>query len=137
MIPNTAPIEKQYCRYCEKELHGRAGKIFCNVDCKNNFNSRIRATKRAEENKLFPDVIKAIKNNYRILLNYDLKPGDPGESMIKKTELKSLGFDPRFCTSAVIQNNRLWKCCFAFCWNEEENYFNLKCDPYLHNLGNF
>lgn len=137
MNQHTTPTEKTRCRYCEKELHGRAGKIFCNVDCKNNFNSRIRSVKRAEENKLFPDVLKAIKNNYRILLDYDLKPGDIGESMVKKTELKRQGFDQRFCTGAVVENNRLWKCCFTFCWHEDENYLYLKCDPYLNNSSKY
>lgn len=134
MSENTAQNEKQYCRYCEKEVHGRMGKIFCNVDCKNNYNSRIRAAKRAEENKLFPDVIKTIKNNYRILLSYKLHELRSTESiLVEKSELKEKGFDHRYCTGAAMDfDKKLWKCCFAFCWQEEKNYITFKYDPALN-----
>ncbi|SER90953.1 hypothetical protein [Pedobacter rhizosphaerae] len=131
--------EKPHCRYCEKPLLGRAGKIFCNVDCKNNYNSRIRSAQRAEENKRFPQVIQTIKNNYRILLQYDLANLKEGEvKHVRKDELRSLGFDHRYCTGAVIENVReLWKCCFEFCWKEEMNWLTLKYSPSMNNRYNY
>lgn len=131
--------EKSYCRYCEKELHGRQGKIFCNVDCKNNYNSRIRSKLRSEETKLFPEVIKTIKQNYRILLRYQLDKLEEGKEIhIKKTELRQLGFDHRYCTGAAIENDRkLWKCCFAFCWHEEASWITFRYDPKLNTRYNY
>lgn len=60
---------KPYCRYCEKQLYGRAGKIFCNVDCKNNYNSHLRSVQRSTENELFPKVITAIKKTIGYYFN--------------------------------------------------------------------
>ena len=121
--------EKPRCRYCDKQLFGRAGKIFCNVDCKNNFNSQIRSAKRAVENELFPNVISAIKNNYRILLACKLTDERQGVLVIEKNQLKNLGFDPQYCTTASVDaNQKLWKCCFHQCWSEEGEYFFLKYD---------
>jgi len=126
--------EKPHCRYCGKELYGRLGKMFCNVDCKNNYNSRIRSAQRAEENKRFPEVIKTIKNNYRILTNYKLEELSPGGTLTRpKSELRALGFDDRYCTGAVLDyNEKLWKCCFTFCWHEEQACYSLKYDRSLN-----
>jgi len=59
------------------------------------------------------------------------------EKDVKKTELKRQGLDQRFCTGAVAESNRLLKCCFTFCWYEDENYLYLKCDPYLNNSSKY
>ena len=139
MSQQTATTEKTQCRYCEKELHGRTGKMFCNVDCKNNYNSRIRSVKRAEENKLFPEVIKTIKNNYRILLGYNLSSITENEYItINKDELRSKGFDHRYCTGASIDTEqKLWKCCFAFCWHENEDSLTFTHAPHLNSKNHF
>ncbi|WP_293307364.1 hypothetical protein [Pedobacter sp. UBA5917] len=139
MSQQTATTEKTQCRYCEKELHGRTGKMFCNVDCKNNYNSRIRSVKRAEENKLFPEVIKTIKNNYRILLGYNLSRLTENEYItINKDELRSKGFDHRYCTGASIDTEqKLWKCCFTFCWHENEESLTFTHAPHLNSKNHF
>jgi len=139
MGQHTAPIEKPQCRYCEKELHGRAGKMFCNVDCKNNFNSRVRSVKRVEENKLFPEVIKTIKNNYRILLSFNLSRLTENEYItINKNELRSKGFDYRYCTGANLDTEqKLWKCCFAFCWHENKDSLTFTYAPHLNSNNHF
>ncbi|KIA96186.1 hypothetical protein OC25_03635 [Pedobacter kyungheensis] len=139
MSNETPTHEKPRCRYCDKILHGRAGKIFCNVDCKNNYNSRIRSVDRAEENKRFPDVIKTIKNNYRVLKQYRLNNLKEGEIRhIRKDELRRLGFDHRFCTGAALEGGReMWKCCFEFCWKEDMNWLTFKIDPDLNTRYNY
>ncbi|RBQ06715.1 hypothetical protein [Pedobacter miscanthi] len=127
MSQQATPQEKTRCRYCEKELHGRAGKIFCNVDCKNNYNSRIRSFKRATENELFPKVINAIKKNYRILIEFHLQDEKDGILMVKKTDLENLGFNPQYFTAAALDSNEtLWKSCFHQCWADYEEYFGLR-----------
>lgn len=123
-----------YCAYCQKQLHGRLGKIFCDVACKNNFNSRIRAKFRALENELFPLPIKKIKNNYRVLSqHYAARLQEGKEIMVKKDELWALGFDYRYCTGASLDRNRsLWKCCFSYCWHEEMNWVTLRLNPEMN-----
>jgi len=122
------------CAYCEKIVHGRKGKLFCDVNCKNNFYSRIRAKSREQEDKLFPLPLKKIKNNYRILVKYySVKLHKEKVIMVKKDELRSLGFDHRYCTGAALDSNRnLWKCCFNFCWKEEMNWLTLRLDPEMN-----
>lgn len=116
------------CGYCEKQLHGRKGKLFCDVNCKNNFNSRIRAKSREQENELFPIPIQKIKNNHRILSkHYLVRLQKETEITVKKEELRALGFDHRYCTGATLESNRdLWKCCFDFCWKEEMNWLTIR-----------
>ena len=49
--------------------------------------------------------------------------------MVKKDELRALGFDHRYCTGATLDKNRnLWKCCFDFCWKEEMNWLTIRYD---------
>jgi hypothetical protein len=112
--------EKTTCDYCGKALFGREGKKYCNVDCKNNFNSRIRAELRSRENSFFPKAFAQIKKNYRILLNYTdiLKKSEAIQ--LGKTELSALGFDAECCTGAFIDyRGKLWRCCNDYIWHEE------------------
>ncbi|WEK20448.1 MAG: hypothetical protein P0Y49_04760 [Candidatus Pedobacter colombiensis] len=126
----TAQPEKKYCIYCEKEIHGRDGKKYCNVNCKNNFNARILAVKRAKENQAFPKTIAQLKKNYRILAAYIT---DERDHYIPTEELRKQGFDRQVCTGAFSTNyNRyymLYKVCFDYKWKESNNGITASYDP--------
>lgn len=124
---------KKYCAYCEKEIHGREGKIYCDVDCKNNFNARIRAEKRAMENQLFPKVVTQMKKNHRILINYKLHELEADKTIsVHSDELRKQGFDPRFCTGADYRQQKgLIKYCFDYAWIKQGNWFTLSYEPDL------
>lgn len=125
--PETKQPAKKHCAYCEKEIHGRVGKIYCNVDCKNNFNARIIAEKRQKENQVFPQTIAQLKKNYRILENHQLSEFKPNKTIqVHSDELYKQGFDPCFCTGAdYTQQKGLIKYCFDYAWIKQGNWFTL------------
>jgi len=124
--------EKPTCNYCGKQLYGREGKKYCNVDCKNNYNSRIRSGLRAKETAFFPKAFDQIKLNYRILVNQNIAENQRIIFLEGKT-LKQLGFDPEFCTNAYVDySNRLWRSCNNYYWLQEGD--NIKV---LHQTGPF
>ncbi len=94
--------EQPTCNYCGKQLHGRVGKKYYNVDCKNNFNSRIRSELRSKENEFFPKAFNQIKVNYRILHTYREKLEVGNGLYMEMKELVKFGFDPDFCTNAYL-----------------------------------
>lgn len=129
--PESQQSVKKYCAYCEKEIiHGRSEKIYCNVDCKNNFNARILAAKRAKENQVFPDTLAQLKKNYRILATYQI---DEQEQYIENDELRKQGFNPLYCTGAYTTNHNryhtLYKVCFDYKWRESNNGITVCYDP--------
>jgi hypothetical protein len=128
--PETQQPVKKYCIYCEKEIHGRDGKIYCNVDCKNNYNSSIRSKLRARENEFFPAAFKQIKINYRALLSLNLKQLEEGKTInVRTIELKKLGFDQRYCTNAYLdQYRQIWKSCFDHLWYAKGDWLTVKYD---------
>ena len=119
--------EKPLCNYCGKQLYGREGKKFCNVDCKNNFNSNIRSALRAKENEFFPKAFKQIKTNYRILLDSKESLEFSNGIYMETKELLKQGFDPSFCTNAREDYwKKLWKSCHEFYWHEEGTYITIR-----------
>jgi len=114
------------CQYCQKPLVGREDKIFCNVDCKNNHHSRQRSQLKAKEHPNTSAILSIIKNNYKILLSYQLDTLDQGAMiMVSKDELISKGFDERFHTSTFNAQDEIWHCCFDCAWLEQNENFVL------------
>lgn len=129
--PETKQPAKKHCAYCEKEIHGRDGKIYCNVDCKNNFNARILAAKRARENQVFPKAIAQLKKNYRILSNYNIHELEKGKEIyIDFEELYKQGFNSSIITGTYSDPlNRLYKRCFDYKWTEYSEGIYISYDP--------
>lgn len=114
------------CLYCGKALAGREDKRFCNIDCKNNHHSRHRAELRAKEHPNTSAILAIIKNNYKILLTYQLDATDKGSMiLVPRTELTSKGFDERFYTSTFIELKETWHCCFDCAWLDQPENFVL------------
>ncbi|MEJ2901639.1 hypothetical protein WAE58_04360 [Pedobacter panaciterrae] len=117
---------KKDCLYCGKALTGREDKLFCNVDCKNNYHSRQRAELKAKEHPNAAAIISTIKNNYKILLTYQLHAMDEGSMIsIPKHELTSKGFNERFHTSTFTKQGETWHCCFDCAWLDQGKNFVL------------
>jgi len=131
MEPTSATKqEKPLCNYCGKQLYGREGKKYCNVDCKNNYNSNIRSELRAKENEFFPKAFKQIKTNYRILLDYKTSLESGNGLHMETKELLKRGFDPAFCTNAHIDYwKKFWRCCHEYYWHETGTYITIRYYP--------
>lgn len=119
------------CIYCGKRIQGRSEKKFCNVDCKNNYNSRLKAEIKAKGASNQKETINTIKNNYQILLGYKAEENVLTVNQVTEKELLERGFNPDFFTSCIQQSgNRLWKCCFDICYLQQPNgHFMLRCKP--------
>lgn len=123
--------EKPTCNYCGKQLYGREGKKYCNVDCKNNYNSRIRSELRTKENEFFPEVFNQIKTNYRILHNYKDRFEKSDVIYVEKQELLKLGFASQYCTQSYIDDKqRLWKNCYNYSWSDYHDSFDIRYGIY-------
>ncbi|MEQ7802157.1 hypothetical protein ABDJ41_20345 [Pedobacter sp. ASV1-7] len=123
--------EKPTCNYCGKQVYGREGKKYCNVDCKNNYNSRIRSELRTKENQFFPEAFNQIKKNYRILHNYKDQFKEIEVIYVEKQELLKLGFDPQYCTKAYVDDQqRLWKNCYNYSWSDYNDSFAIRYGIY-------
>lgn len=111
---DAVPQEARKCDFCERPIKGRPDKRFCNVDCKNNFNSRLRSAFRAGVHPNAQQIIRIIRTNYELLLKQGLTSLEKGASYdIDKGKLVKKGFDERFFTSITTDKwGNLWKCCF-------------------------
>lgn len=118
------------CIYCGKRIYGRSEKKFCNVDCKNNYNSRLKAETKAKGVSDQRETINTIKNNYQILLGYKAKENELTVNHVTEKELLEKGFNPDFLTSYIESGSGLWKCCFDICYLQQPNGdFMLRCKP--------
>lgn len=103
-------LPKQHCQECGKEIHGRSDKRFCNDTCRNNLNRK----KRIAEQVIIPDIaleiIRIIKNNYRLLKSGGLESGITAFQPIKN--LLERGFNPGFFTSIREEEGDVYHFCF-------------------------
>lgn len=114
---------KKECLYCEKALAGREDKRFCDVDCKNNYHSRSKSELNAQGHPNTSEIIKIIKQNYKILLGYKAEITSRSSLWFDSQEFHKRGFNPNFYTSVYHDSKQnLWFCCFDICYLVEGNY---------------
>ncbi|MFA6275620.1 MAG: hypothetical protein WC622_02665 [Pedobacter sp.] len=121
-LENPSPPNRT-CDYCGRPISGRLDRKFCDVNCKNNFNSRQRSAFRAGVHPNAGQIIKQIKINYEILLKRQVqKIEKDATTYINKEQLVKDGFDPRFFTSLTTDKwGEIWKCCFDCGFREIED----------------
>lgn len=79
------------CIHCEKIIHGRIDKKFCNPQCKSAFHN----IKNREESRKIRKINKILKVNYNILCNVN-----PFQKIkVKKETLTQRGFNFHYFTS--------------------------------------
>mgnify|MGYP006102039565 CR=1 FL=1 len=83
--------KEKHCLYCDEVMEGRKDKIFCNPNCK----SAYHYTKSQEkEASLYNQIDNQLKLNRRLLKLFN----KAGKATIRKEELVSEGFNPKFFT---------------------------------------
>lgn len=87
---------KRKCRLCKKQFTGRSDKIFCTIDCKNEYNVRLRrvtnqATKKIDE---------ILHRNRSILL--ELMGKHKTQIKVDRIQLDLKKFSYKFYTSSSI-----------------------------------
>jgi hypothetical protein len=107
--------KQRLCVICDKQLHGRSDKRFCNIKCKNKYHSELRASKKSYSQ----DVFKQILKNHRIL--GELIGENTEKFQIKKIVLQRLGFDTETTTSVKFQGKEIQFHVLDFYWKDISN----------------
>lgn len=97
---------KKLCLACQKPVHGRSDKKFCNDYCRNAYNNGLKGTEPA----LIRDINQVLKRNRRLL---DELLGNEKTLRIRKEKLLSLGFQFKYFTHQYnTKNNDVY--CFCY-----------------------
>ena len=78
------------CPVCSEPIVGRSDKKFCSRQCK----SSVEYEKRMVESPFYYQVDKTLKNNRKILKQYN----KGGYTTVRKEDLITIGFNPKFFT---------------------------------------
>ncbi len=96
------------CLFCGKELSGRAGKRFCDNQCRAHFHYQKNKDK---EVSLFQQIDRQLKTNRRLLKEHN----KAGKTTLRKQRLLDLGFDPNFFTHYwKAQNGKVYFFCYEY-----------------------
>ena len=116
----TADLIHKLCLACSKPIKGRTDKKFCDDNCRNNYNNRLKA----ESNNLVRNINHALGKNRRILET--LLNNNQSVSKVSYTELMHKGFHFKYFTHHIT--NKKGKIEF-FCY--DHGYVELNNNYYL------
>lgn len=111
-------MTNRFCLDCQSEVKGRADKKFCDDQCRNNYNNKLKA----EDNSFLRLVNKVLAKN-RVLLRQE---NPSGKTKIKKELLSKKGFDFDYHTHLYKTNTGNT---YVFCY--EYGYLVLENDELL------
>lgn len=83
-------IKTRHCIYCGKILTGRTDKLFCSMQCKNEYHNGLTRLEKQEHKR----IIASLSNNFRILK----KCLTEKRRIHDLEDLKADGFDPQLFT---------------------------------------
>lgn len=89
---NNDNLAAQHCKQCGKPLHGRIDKMYCDYQCRNTFNNKM---KRGKE-QYITEINRKLRRNRRILKT--LCP--VGKSTVRKEIMEAMGYD--FSTFSTV-----------------------------------
>ena len=102
-------MQTRQCQYCAKTIRGRSDKKFCDDNCRNQFNNKIRES----ENHHLRTINRVLRRNRKILK--ELLPGDTDKVIITKRQLEFLQFHFCFFThSHTNKNGNTFLFCYEF-----------------------
>jgi hypothetical protein len=107
------------CLACDKPLHGRSDKKFCNDYCRNAYNNSMKSM----NNTVVKNINTVLTKNRKIL---DGILGDEKTIKTNKEKLLRQGFDFKYITHSYTNKNGDTYC---FCY--EMGYLPLENDGYL------
>lgn len=111
--------EGKYCLSCDKPLHGRADKKFCNDYCRNAYNNTLKSM----NDTAVRNINNVLSKNRKILDNI-LK--DEKTAKATKEKLLQQGFNLKYITHTYTNKNGDTYC---FCY--DMGYLPLENDWYL------
>lgn len=104
----------QKCLECGTEINGRIDKKFCDDQCRNTFNNRLKR----DQNNYIRNVNNTLRKNRRILA--ELNPN--GKSKAKREEMLLKGFNFNYFTNVYItKDKRTYYYCYDYAYLEIDN----------------
>ena len=101
------------CKVCDKELSGRKDKIFCSLQCKNEYHITIRAVTKSVASPLD----KILHRNRSILL--EIMGSKSHKKKVLRSELVKKKFQFKFITHFNINNQgKMYHHVYDFAWME-------------------
>lgn len=82
---------QQHCKHCNKELHGRTDKKYCNLHCKSAYQYQLA---KEQPERFYNIVDNQLKLNRKILKEFN----KGGKVTVRAELLNTLGFDANFFT---------------------------------------
>ncbi len=114
------------CPACGKPIKGRSDKKFCDDQCRNTFNSKI---KRESEQTII-EINKILRYNRKILKQFNPE----GKTTIRRDYLEKLNFDFRYHTHTfTTKANNQYKFCYEYGYFEidHEKILIVNWQPYM------
>lgn len=113
-MENTTPsAKKRKCPICKSSVKGRTDKIFCSLDCKNQYHVRLRrATAKAVS-----ETDKILHRNRSILL--EIMGKNTSQKKINRLILERKKFRYDYYTRTYVNvHGKLYKYVYDFAWME-------------------
>jgi len=111
--------ENKICPECSEVIKGRTDKKFCSIYCKSLYHYK----KNQTENNLYIKIDKILKQNRRILKNYNKS----GKSTVRKSTLLGEGFNPKYFTHYwKTDTGNLYLFCYEYGFMEKKENNNAK-----------
>jgi hypothetical protein len=102
------------CLQCGKKIIGRSDKKFCNADCRNTYNNRLKS----ESEKFIIDTNRILRKNRTILKQ--LNP--VGKSTVRREYLELAGFDfDHFTRIYRTKGGSAYYMCYEFGYMHVDN----------------
>ncbi len=114
------------CKSCGETIIGRSDKKFCDDQCRNTFNSKIKR----EHEALIIEINKTLRKNRKILKQFNPE----GRTTIRREYLDKLGFDFRYHThSYTTKANNIYNFCYDYGYFkiDEEKVLIVNWQPYM------
>ena len=100
-------INEILCLQCGEKIIGRIDKKFCDAQCRNSFNNKI---KRKNEKQII-EINRILRRNRKILKQFNPE----GKTTVRKEYLDKLKFDFKFHTHTfTTSNSNTYKFCYEY-----------------------
>lgn len=101
------------CKICQKILRGRSDKVFCSMDCKNNYHKNVRYASKAAA----IEINGFLKRNYAIL--WELLGENKTQIKVYRNQLEKKNFRFKYHTHFHINSkNKMFHYVYDLAWME-------------------
>ena len=117
------------CLQCGERIVGRIDKMFCDAQCRNSYNNRI---KRVSEQQII-EINRILRKNRKILKQFSPE----GKTTVRKEYLEKLNFNFNFHTHTyTTSHGNVYKFCYEYGYLEledDEKILIINEQPYMKN----